>query len=164
MPQIEVTFDIDANGIMHISAKDKGTGKENKITIKSDSGLSDAEIQRMIKEAEENAEADKKAKELIDAKNQAEGAAHSLNKDYEQYKDQLTDDERNKYESAKSALNEALAGDNKDLINEATSKLFESASSVMAKKQAAEQATQNQANSGEQTVDAEFKEVDPNNK
>lgn len=164
MPQIEVTFDIDANGIMHISAKDKGTGKENKITIKSDSGLSDAEIQRMIKEAEENAEADKKAKELIDAKNQAEGAAHSLNKDYEQYKDQLTDDERNKYESAKSALDEALAGDNKDLINEATSKLFESASSVMAKKQAAEQATQNQANSGEQTVDAEFKEVDPNNK
>lgn len=163
-PQIEVTFDIDANGIMHISAKDKGTGKENKITIKSDSGLTEAEIQRMVQEAEQNAESDKLARELIEAKNQAEGTTHSLQKDYDTFKDSLTEDERNQYESAKTALDEALKGDNKDLISEATSKLIESASPVLNRKQAAEQGAQNQANSGEQTVDAEFKEVDPTDK
>jgi molecular chaperone DnaK len=97
MPQIEVTFDIDANGIMNISAKDKNTGKENKITIKSDSGLTDAEIQRMVREAEENADADKQAKELIEARNQAEATSHSINKDFEEFKDQLTDDEKTTY-------------------------------------------------------------------
>jgi len=164
MPQIEVTFDIDANGIMNISAKDKGTGKENKITIKSDSGLSEAEIQRMIKEAEENAEADKKARELIDAKNQAEAASHSVNKDFEEFKDQLTDEEKANYDTAKSNLEEAVKGDDKEKINEAVSKLFEAAGPVMAKKQAAEQAKSNAATSGEQTVDADFKEVDPTDK
>ena len=86
IPQIEVTFDIDANGIMHISAKDKNTGKENKITIKSDSGLSEQEIQRMVREAEENAEADHRARELIDSRNQAESNLHNMNKDYEEVK------------------------------------------------------------------------------
>ena len=161
MPQIEVTFDIDANGIMNISAKDKSTGKENKITIKSDSGLSEAEIQRMVREAEENAEADKKARELIDAKNQAEAASHSVNKDFETYKDQLTDEEKSAYETAKTLLNEAMSSDDKEKINEAVGKLFEAAGPVMAKKQAAESAAQNPAQpQGEQTVDAEFKEVD----
>jgi len=161
MPQIEVTFDIDANGIMNISAKDKSTGKENKITIKSDSGLSEAEIQRMVREAEENAEADKKARELIDAKNQAEAASHSVNKDFETYKDQLTDEEKSAYETAKTSLNEAMSSDDKEKINEAVGKLFEAAGPVMAKKQAAESAAQNPAQpQGEQTVDAEFKEVD----
>jgi len=141
MPQIEVTFDIDANGIMNISAKDKSTGKENKITIKSDSGLSEAEIQRMVREAEENAEADKKAKELIEARNQAEGAVHSINKDFDTYKDQLSDED-------------------KSAIDTAVQKLFESASPVFAKKQASESAAQSQTTQGEQTVDAEFKEVD----
>jgi molecular chaperone DnaK len=161
MPQIEVTFDIDANGIMNISAKDKSTGKENKITIKSDSGLSEAEIQRMVREAEENAESDKKARELIDAKNQAEAASHSVNKDFETYKDQLTDEEKSAYETAKTLLNEAMSSDDKEKINEAVGKLFEAAGPVMAKKQAAESAAQNPAQpQGEQTVDAEFKEVD----
>jgi len=161
MPQIEVTFDIDANGIMNISAKDKSTGKENKITIKSDSGLSEAEIQRMVREAEENAESDKKARELIDAKNQAEAASHSVNKDFETYKDQLTDEEKSAYETAKTSLNEAMSSDDKEKINEAVGKLFEAAGPVMAKKQAAESAAQNPAQpQGEQTVDAEFKEVD----
>jgi molecular chaperone DnaK len=164
MPQIEVTFDIDANGIMNISAKDKGTGKENKITIKSDSGLSEAEIERMVREAEENAEADKKTVELVQARNSAEGASHTVNKDFEEFKDQLTEEEKTAYETAKTALDEAVKGEDKDAINTAVEKLFESASPVMAKKQAAEQAKQAQEAKGEQTVDAEFKEVDPSEK
>jgi molecular chaperone DnaK len=161
MPQIEVTLDIDANGILNVSAKDKNTGKENKITIKSDSGLTDAEIQRMVREAEENAESDKKAAELINARNQAEGTAHSINKDFEEFKDQLTEEEKTAYETAKSTLDDAVKGEDVEKINEAVSKLFESAGPVMAKKQAAEQAKSNADASGEQTVDASFKEVDP---
>ena len=165
MPQVEVTIDIDANGIMHVSAKDKNTGKENKITIKSDSGLTDAEIQRMVREAEENAESDAKAKELIEAKNNSDAASHSINKDYEQYKDQLTEEERTAYETAKTTLNEAMAGDNVETIKEAMNKLFESASPVMTKKQQAESAqTEQPATEAEQTVNAEFKEVDPTEK
>jgi molecular chaperone DnaK len=165
MPQVEVTIDIDANGIMHVSAKDKNTGKENKITIKSDSGLTDAEIQRMVREAEENAESDAKAKELIEAKNSSDAASHSINKDYEQYKDQLTEEERTAYETAKTTLDEAMAGDNVETIKEAMNKLFESASPVMTKKQQAESAqTEQPATEAEQTVNAEFKEVDPTEK
>jgi molecular chaperone DnaK len=163
-PQIEVTLDIDANGILNVSAKDKNTGKENKITIKSDSGLTDAEIQRMVREAEENAESDKKAAELINTRNQAEGTAHSVNKDFEEFKDQLTEEEKTAYETAKSSLDEAVKGEDVEKINEAVSKLFESAGPVMAKKQAAEQAKSNADASGEQTVDASFKEVDPTEK
>ena len=161
MPQIEVTFDIDANGIMNISAKDKSTGKENKITIKSDSGLSDAEIQRMVREAEENAEADKKQVELVQARNSADGAVHSIKKDYDTYKDQLTEEERVAFDAAAKMVEEACSGDSAEEINKSVEKLFESASPVMAKKQAAEQAKQAQETKGEQTVDAEFKEVDP---
>jgi molecular chaperone DnaK len=159
-PQIEVTIDIDANGIMHVSAKDKNTGKENKITIKSDSGLSEAEIQRMVREAEENAEADKKMVELINARNQAEGAGHSINKDFEEYKDQLTEEEKTAFETAKASLDESVKGEDVTAINEAVQQLFESAGPVMTKKQAAESAKQAQEAKGEQTVDAEFKEVD----
>ena len=164
MPQIEVTFDIDANGIMNISAKDKTTGKENKITIKSDSGLTEAEIQRMVREAEENAESDKKTRELIDAKNQAESASHSISKDFETYKDQLTEEEKTAFETAKTSLTEALNSEDKEQINEAVSKLFEAAGPVMTKKQAAESAQSNPTTEGEQTVNAEFKEVDQENK
>jgi len=159
-PQIEVTIDIDANGIMHVSAKDKNTGKENKITIKSDSGLSEAEIQRMVREAEENAEADKKMVELINARNQAEGAGHSINKDFEEYKNQLTEEEKTAFETAKASLDESVKGEDVTAINEAVQKLFESAGPVMTKKQAAESAKQAQEAKGEQTVDAEFTEVD----
>jgi molecular chaperone DnaK len=159
-PQIEVTFDIDANGIMNISAKDKQTGKENKITIKSDSGLSEAEIQRMVREAEENAESDKKLVELVQARNSAEGASHSISKDFDEYKDQLTEEERTAFETARAALDNAMNGEDKEAIDKAVTTLFESASPVMAKKQAAEQAKQAETAKGEQTVDAEFTEVD----
>ena len=160
MPQIEVTFDIDANGIMNISAKDKGTGKENKITIKSDSGLSEAEIQRMVREAEENAESDKKLVELVQARNSAESASHSISKDFDEYKDQLTEEEKTAFETARAAVDNAVNGEDVTAINEAVQKLFESAGPVMTKKQAAESAKQTQEAKGEQTVDAEFKEVD----
>ena len=165
LPQIEVTLDIDANGILNVSAKDKNTGKENKITIKSDSGLTEAEIQRMVREAEENAESDKKAKELIEARNQAESTAHSLNKDFEEFKDLVSEDERTAYTTAKSSLDEAMKGEEVEKINEAISKLFESAGPVMTKKQAAEAAkTAPQTEGGETTVDAAFTEVDPTEK
>jgi len=163
-PQIEVTFDIDANGIMNISAKDKGTGKENKITIKSDSGLSKDDIERMVKEAEANADADKKAKELIEARNQSEAQVHTLTKDFNEFKDQLTDDEKSKFDEAIKVVNEATTGDDVEAINKSLSGLFEAASPVFAKKQAAEQAKQQAAQSGEQTVDASFTEVDPTDK
>jgi molecular chaperone DnaK len=165
VPQIEVTLDIDANGILNVSAKDKNTGKENKITIKSDSGLSEAEIQRMVREAEENAEADKKAKDLIEARNQAEGQVHSFRKDYDAYKDQLTEDERNTIEAAFKSIETTTAGDDVEAINKSVQTLFESAGPVFAKKQAAEQAAQTPPQpQGEQTVNAEFKEVDASEK
>jgi molecular chaperone DnaK len=159
MPQIEVTFDIDANGIMNISAKDKGTGKENKITIKSDSGLSEAEIQRMVQEAAENAESDKKTVELVQARNSADGAVHSIKKDYSEYKDQLTEEERVAFDAAAKMVEEACSGEDVEAINKSVEALFEKAGPVMAKKQAAEQAKTN-PQTGEQTVDASFTEVD----
>ena len=124
VPQIEVTLDIDANGILNVSAKDKNTGKENKITIKSDSGLTEAEIQRMVKEAEENAEADKKAAELINARNNAEGTTHSIKKDYETYKDQLTEEERTAFDDAVKAVETACAGEDKDAIQSSVEAFF----------------------------------------
>jgi molecular chaperone DnaK len=165
-PQIEVTLDIDANGILNVSAKDKNTGKENKITIKSDSGLTDAEIQRMVREAEENAESDKKAKELIEARNSAEGQTHNVKKDFEEYKDQLSEEERTSIEDALKNVSDASTGEDPEAISKSVSALFESAGPLFAKKQAAESAKQNPptGNTGEQTVDAEFKEVDPTEK
>jgi len=168
MPQIEVTLDLDANGILNVSAKNKATGKENKITIKSDSGLTEAEIQRMIKEAEDNAEADKQQKELIDARNNAEGTTHSIKKDYDTYKDQLTDEERTAFEDSVKAVDTACAGDDKDAIQKSVEAFFNAAGPVMAKKQAADsakaEATAKAAESGEQTVDASFTEVDSTKK
>jgi len=168
MPQIEVTLDIDANGILNVSAKNKTTGKENKITIKSDSGLTEAEIQRMVKEAEDNAEADKKAKELIDARNNAEGTSHSIKKDYAEYKDQLTEEERTKFDEAVTALETASAGEDPEAIQKSLQSLFEAAGPVMTEKQAAEsakaEAEKKAEASGEQTVDASFTEVDKEEK
>ena len=168
MPQIEVTLDIDANGILNVSAKNKTTGKENKITIKSDSGLTEAEIQRMVREAEENAESDKKAKELIDARNNAEGTSHSLKKDYAEYKDQLTEEERTKFDEAVTALDTASAGEDPEAIQKSLQSLFEAAGPVMTKKQAAEsakaEAEKKAEQTGEQTVDASFTEVDKEEK
>jgi L1 cell adhesion molecule like protein len=160
VPQIEVTFDIDANGIMNISAKDKSTGKENKITIKSDSGLSKEDIERMITEAEANADADKKARELIDAKNQSEGATHSLNKDFEEFKDQITEDERTKFQEAVKSVDEARLGEDVEAINKTVQNMFEAAAPIFTKKQEKASSTTAQPTEGEQTVNAEFKEVD----
>ena len=167
-PQIEVTLDIDANGILNVSAKDKNTGKENKITIKSDSGLTEAEIQRMVREAEENAESDKKAKELIEARNGAEAQVHSVKKEFDAYKDQLTEEDKTKIEEAFTSVETATVGEDTEAIGKAVQSLFESAAPVFTKKQEAEsakaQAEAKAQQTGEQTVDAEFKEVDPADK
>ena len=162
MPQIEVTFDIDANGIMYISAKDKTTGKENKITIKSDSGLKEDEIQQMVREAEENAEADKKLVELIQAKNQAEGTLNTFKKDFDEYKDQVTEEERTKAEEAFNALEEALKGDDAEAITNAVPKVYEAMGPITGKKYEAEEAAKKAAEgtteSTDNVVDAEVKE------
>jgi molecular chaperone DnaK len=166
IPQIEVTFDIDANGIMHVSAKDKNTGKENKITIKSDSGLSKDDIERMIKEAEANAESDKKLKEVIDARNSADSASHSIKKDFDTYKDQLTEEDKTKIEEAFTAVDEAIRGEDAEAINKASQTLVEAAGPVFTKKQeaeAAKAATPEQPVDGT-VVDADFKEVDAEEK
>ena len=164
MPQIEVTFDIDANGIMYISAKDKTTGKENKITIKSDSGLKEDEIQQMVREAEENAEADKKLVELIQAKNQAEGTLNTFKKDFDEYKDQVTEEERTKAEEAFNALEEALKGDDAEAITNAVPKVYEAMGPITGKKYEAEEAAKKAAEGATESkaddnvVDAEVKE------
>jgi molecular chaperone DnaK len=158
MPQIEVTFDIDANGIMHISAKDKGTGKENKITIKSDSGLKEDEIKRMVAEAEENAEADKKQVELIQARNGAESAMNGFAKDVAEYGDQVTSEEKEKAEAALQAVAEAIAGDDVEAITSSINSLYDAISPITAKKYEAEQKA-NESKTDDNVVDAEVKET-----
>jgi molecular chaperone DnaK len=139
-PQIEVTLDIDANGIMHVSAKDKTTGKENKITIKSNSGLSDEEIQQMIREAEENAESDKKARTLIETRNSAEAQVHEVKKDLEEFRAELTDTEISEIETVIAAVEEAAKGDDVEKITEELNKVFPAMKTLLEKKQAKEQA------------------------
>ena len=139
-PQIEVTLDIDANGIMHVSAKDKTTGKENKITIKSNSGLSDEEIQQMIREAEENAESDKKARTLIETRNSAEAQVHEVKKDLEEFRAELTETEISEIETVIAAVEAAAKGDDVEKITEELNKVFPAMKTLLEKKQAAEQA------------------------
>jgi len=124
LPQIEVSFDIDANGILHVGAKDKGTGKENKITIKANSGLSEAEIQQMVKDAELNAADDKKKLELVQARNTAEASMHSVKKSLTEYGDKIDASEKEKIEAAMKELEEALKGDNKATIEEKSTALM----------------------------------------
>jgi molecular chaperone DnaK len=158
MPQIEVTFDIDANGIMHISAKDKGTGKENNITIKSDSGLNEAEIQRMVREAEENAEADKKYVELVQTRNSSESTLHGFRKDFDAYKDQVTEEERTKAEAALQALDTAIAGDDVEEIKNKTTELYQAIGPITGKKYEAEQKAKEESDKKDaDVVDAEVK-------
>ena len=159
-PQVEVTFDIDANGIMHISAKDKATGKENKITIKSNSGLTEAEIQDMIKDAELNAEADKKARELIDARNSAEAQLNEVKKDLEEFRAELTEAEVTEIETVIAEVESVMKDDDKDKINEALTKVFPAMKSLLDKKQAKEQAAQTPPTQPEadDVVDASFTE------
>jgi molecular chaperone DnaK len=159
-PQVEVTFDIDANGIMHISAKDKSTGKENKITIKSNSGLSEAEIQAMIKDAELNAEADKKARTLIDTRNSAEAQVHEVKKDLEEFRAELTEAEITEIETVIAAVETATKGDDVEKITEELNKVFPAMKTLLEKKQAKEQAAQAQPTQPgpDDVVDASFTE------
>ncbi|MBF4990038.1 molecular chaperone DnaK [Methylophilus sp. QUAN] len=169
MPQIEVTFDIDANGILHVSAKDKATGKENKITIKANSGLSEEEIQRMEEDAAKYADEDKKLRELVDARNQADSVLHSVKKSLAEHGDKIEADEKAKIEDAIKDL-EAVAkdGDDKEVIEAKTNALMEASQKLGEKVYAEQQAQANTESApqaeGEKTVegdvvDAEFEEV-----
>ncbi|HMU64425.1 MAG TPA: molecular chaperone DnaK [Nitrosomonas sp.] len=171
MPQIEVTFDIDANGILHVSAKDKATGKENKIKIQASSGLSEDEIQRMVKDAETHAEEDKKALELVNSRNQCDAMIHSVRKSLGEYGDKLEADEKAKIEAALKEAEEALKSNDKDIIDANTQALTQ-ASQKLAEKIYAQDQTQSEQpktestaqQGGEKTVegevvDAEFEEV-----
>ncbi|MGB2271519.1 MAG: molecular chaperone DnaK [Pseudomonadales bacterium] len=173
VPQIEVTFDIDANGILNVSAKDKATGKEQSIVIKASSGLSDDEIESMVKDAEANAEADREFEELTSARNMAEGMINASRKALEEGADKATDEEKAAIESAITDVEEALKGDDKEAIEAASTKLTE-ASSSLAQKMYAEQAEQGgeapqaeaagEQPAGDDVVDAEFEEVKEDNK
>ncbi|MBS4037079.1 MAG: molecular chaperone DnaK [Hydrogenophaga sp.] len=175
MPQIEVTFDIDANGILHVGAKDKGTGKENKITIKANSGLSEDEIQQMVKDAELNAADDKKKVELVQARNQAEAMVHSVKKSLGEHGDKLEAAEKSAIEDAIKAVEEAAQGEDKADIEAKTTALMTTSQKLGEKVYAAQQAEQQaaagaagatgseQASSSrpadDDVVDAEIKEV-----
>jgi len=160
IPQIEVTFDIDANGIMNIGAKDKGTNKEAKITIKSDSGLSESEIQTMIKEAEENAESDKKQRELIEARNSAEALINSTKKDLEELKDQLTADDITKLEEAVKAAEDSLGSDDKETIGEKVNEIYAASKPLFdAKAKKMEDSQKTEDKKDDNVVDAEFKQT-----
>lgn len=168
MPQIEVTFDIDANGILNVSAQDKATGKQQSIVIKASSGLSDDEIDQMVADAEANADADAKFEEMIQARNTADGMVHSVKKTLEEAGDKATEEEKSSIEAAIAEVEEALKGDDKGAIEAATTKLTE-ASSGLVQRMYQEQAAQAEgAAGGEQpsgtdkaddVVDAEFEEV-----
>ncbi len=160
MPQIEVTFDIDANGILHVSAKDKATGKENKITIKANSGLSEAEIQQMEEDAIKYADEDKKYRELVDARNAADGMVHSVKKSLSEHGDKLDEAEKTAIETALKEVEDVLQSDDKDTIEAKTNALMEASQKLGEKVYAEEQAKANAANAqpspeGEKTVDAE---------
>jgi len=157
MPQIEVTLDIDANGILSVSAKDKMTGKENKITIKSNSGLTEAEIQEMVKDAEINAEADQKARVLIEARNQAEGALREFSQDLEKYGDKVTAEEKTAAETAIKVLEDAVIGEDATVIQDAIPKLYEAMGPITKAKTDAEAASEPAAKD-DNIVDAEVKE------
>ena len=168
LPQIEVTFDIDANGILNVSAKDKATGKSQNIVIKASSGLSDDEIDRMVSDAESHAEEDRKFRELVDVRNQADGLIHAAEKTLGELGDKATGEERHAIETAISDLKTAMEGDDKDKIEARTAALSE-ASSGLAQKLYAEQqgeaaeaddAPGADAQGGDDVVDAEFEEVD----
>jgi len=162
VPQIEVTFDIDANGIVNVSAKDKATGKEQKISIKSDGGLSDVEIEAMIKDAEAHADEDKQARELIDAKNQAEASIHGIEKDLEEVKDDITEDEVQTIKDAIGELKTSLESNDKENISEKTSNLFAATKPIhdaRAKKQEANDAPEQAQSKEDDVVDAEFTET-----
>ena len=171
VPQIEVTFDIDADGILHVSAKDKDTGKEQKITIQASSGLNEEEIEKMVADAEANKEADKKFEELIQARNQADGMIHATRKQLEEVGDALSSDDKAPIEAAVSALETAAKGEDKAEIEAKTQELIQASSKLMeaaqAQQAAGAEATDAGASQGkpeDDVVDAEFEEVKDDDK
>jgi len=170
MPQIEVTFDIDADGILHVSAKDKNTGKEQKITIKASSGLSDDEVEQMVRDAEANADADAKFEELVTARNQADGMVHATRTQITEAGDALPAEDKEKIEAALTELEEAIKGDDKEAIDAKSQAVIEASHKLMEIAQAKAQAEQGGAAPGgeapeaeaapaDDVVDAEFEEV-----
>ncbi|MGX5377453.1 molecular chaperone DnaK [Ligilactobacillus sp. LYQ135] len=178
VPQIEVKFDIDKNGIVNVSAKDLGTNKEQKITIKSSSGLSDEEIDRMVKEAKENEAADKKRKEEVDLRNEVDQLLFQTDKTLEEIKGKVSDDEVKNIENARDALKKAQEANNIDemktkkddltkLIQDMSVKLYQQAQQAQGATEAngaSDQTTNNDSNNDDNTVDGDFKEVDPDDK
>jgi molecular chaperone DnaK len=164
-PQIEITLDIDANGILKVSAKDKNTGKENKITIKANSGLTDEEIEKMVQDAEANAEVDKKAREVVEAKNAAEAQLHDARKDLKEYADKITEEQKSKIEEAITAVEDAIKTEDAEKIKDSVTKLFEPLSPLLQAKQAAETpptvepGAETNSEKPSDVVDAEFTEV-----
>jgi molecular chaperone DnaK len=165
MPQVEVTFDIDANGIMHVSAKDKNTGKEQKIEIKAGSGLSDEEIEKMVRDAEAHAEEDRKFHETVTARNNADAIVHATRSSIKELGDKLTDDERRNIENAIEGVEAAMKGDDKAAIESSVENLTQAAQVIYQKTteeaEAAQKASQGEAPGADDVVDAEFEEVDP---
>ena len=167
MPQIEVAFDLDANGILNVSAKDKATGKEQSIEIKASSGLSDEEIEKMVRDAEAHSAEDKKFEQLITARNTADGLIHATRKTIEEAGDKATDEEKAAIESAIGTLEEAIKGDDLEAIEEGTKALTEASTPVVQKMYAEQSADADAAAGGEEpaakaedeAVDAEFEEV-----
>ncbi len=167
MPQIEVMFDIDADGILHVSATDKKTGKKQNITIKASSGLSEEEVAQMVRDAEAHAEEDKKFEELVQSRNQADGLVHATKKQVEEAGDALPSEDKAKIEAAMSAVETAVKGNDKEAIEKATQALIEASAKLMEIAQAKAQ-TQGGAQEGaakqsnataDDVVDAEFEEV-----
>jgi molecular chaperone DnaK len=158
-PQIEVTLDIDANGIMHVSAKDKSTGKENKITIKANSGLTDAEIDQMIKDAETNAESDKKQRTLIEARNNGEAVIHNVRNDLKEVDTMLTEENKTSVNDKIAALETVLQGDDVDAIQTAITDLLQAGTVLTEAKAKSEQEAAQPKPSDDGIVDAEFTEV-----
>jgi molecular chaperone DnaK len=163
-----VSFDIDANGIMHVSAKDKATGKQQKIEIKAGSGLSEAEIERMVKDAELHAEEDRKFHELVTSRNTADAIVHATRSSLKELGDKIAEDERKKVEAAIEGVEKAMKGDEKDQIEAAVAKLSEAAQVIHQQAAAAAQAESEapppEGGSKDDVVDAEFEEVDDDKK
>ena len=171
VPQIDVTFDIDANGIVGVSAKDKGTGKEQKITISADGGLSDDDIERMVREAAENEAEDKKRKEMVETRNQADALVYTAEKELKENADKIDAADKAEVEGAILAVKTALEGDDADIIKEKTEALSEALMKIgqaIYEQQQAEAAAAGDAGaadaSGDDVVDADFEEVDPEDK
>ncbi|MDL2295407.1 molecular chaperone DnaK [Lachnospiraceae bacterium OttesenSCG-928-E19] len=168
MPQIEVSFDIDANGIVHVSAKDKGTGKEQQVSIKSDGGLSEADIQKMVDEAAANAESDKKKRELVEAKNHAEAAVFSIEKSIKEHGDKISEDDKAAIEEARKALADEIANENAtaeslkektDALTERAMKLGEAVYKAQQEQESGNSDQESDNSDGEaKTTDADFSE------